>query len=312
MEKNKLEGVKPFGGQFWFRSCFYHELMYAAGAFGIDGRELLLEDFIYYEKNFRINQNILPMSEMYKSMGISLRHINVPNFETVAEHIDKGFPLFIGVDTFYYKARTDFYRKKHMPHFVLIYGYDRIKKNFYIIDHEYNNSYLFKEKEWEAADILYASDMYAKGICLYKATCIVMRHRKIEEKRIWDKIVGKPSLIDESIKNFEADLQIIKSVLSDKRESLSEHCKRISGFFYSMHRKRACLAESTIGSKSERLKKMLVDISNKDAFFRAVFLRLEWWNDYRFIDKNKGMLFEKLDELGQAEKTFFQEVKNLK
>ena len=64
---------------------------------------------------------------MFRSLGISLRHVNVPDFETVAKYIDKGFPLLIGVDIFYYKARTDDYNKIHASHFVLIYGYDQKK-----------------------------------------------------------------------------------------------------------------------------------------------------------------------------------------
>ena len=311
MQKNKLEGVLAFGGQFWYQSCFYHELMFATGAFGIDGRELLLQEFIYYDKNFRMNTNIMSISEMYKSMGIFFRHINVPDFETVARYIDKGSPLFIGVDNFYYSARSDFYGKEHAPHFVLVYGYDRENKTFNIIDHEYNNSYIFKEKQWDAEDILNASNKYAEGICTHKYTSLLLKKCSPKGERIYDRILASPDLLEKSAYNFQENITKLKNYLEGGEKKLSRYCKKLSAFFYIAHRKRACLAESILGEKHPEFKDMLAQISSMHAFFRAVFLKIEWWRDYSFIEKNREMLEAKADELQEAEKRFFNGVKAL-
>lgn len=311
MQQNKLEGIQVFGGQFWYQSCFYHELMYAVGLWGIDGRELLLQEFIYYSKNFRINKNIMPMGKMYKSLGISLQHVNVPDFETAAEYIDKGFPLLIGVDNFYYKARTDDYNRIHASHFVLVYGYDRIKKIFYVIDHEYNNSYIFKEKECDAEDIINASRKYGEGICKRKHTSLLLKRGKLSGERIYDRILACPELLEQSVDNFENDMNKLKYYLKAGEKSLSKYCKKLSAFFYLANRKRTCLKESILGEMYPGLKDLLDEISNMHAFFRAVFLKLEWWQDYRFIEKNREMLCAKVDELQEAEKKFFNEVKTL-
>ena len=311
MQKYRLEGVHAFNGTFWYRSCFYHELMFAVGAFDIDGRELLLEDFIYYGKNFSIKSKSMPRSKLYKSMGFYLQHINVSDLDTAAQYIDQGCPLLVGVDAFYYTARDDFYGKHHSTHFVLVYGYDKAKCTFNIIDHEYNNSYIFKEKEWNANDILYASQKYAEGICEHKHTSFLLKRCRPIGEGIYDQIANHSELLDKSAENFERDMCKLKTYLYTNQEGLSKYCKKISAFFYTAHRKRACLAESTIGKKCSKLKNLLYEIPSMHAFFRAVFLKLEWWNDYKFVEKNKAMLCTKVDELQMAEKRFFDEVKVL-
>lgn len=311
MQKNRLEGVHMFNGPFWHRSCFYHELMFAVGAFDIDGRELLLEDFIFYGKNFSIKSEIMPRSKLYKSMGFYLQHINVPDVETTVKYIDKGFPLLIGVDTFYYTARDDYYGKHHSPHFVLVYGYDIEKQTFDIIDHEYNNSFVFKEREWDAGDILNASREYADGICLRKHTSILVKPCAPTGERFVDRIAENPEMLDKSAENFDRDMRALKKIMESGENILLKYSKKLSEFFYSAHRKRACIAESILGEKSENLKRIAKELSEIHAFFRALFLKVEWWKDVRFIDKHKDVLFSKLEELRSGERKLFEEVKKL-
>lgn len=103
----------------------------------------------------------------------------------------------------------------------------------------------------------------------------------------------------------------LKYYLKAGEKSLSKYCKKLSAFFYLANRKRTCLKESILGEMYPGLKDLLDEISNMHAFFRAVFLKLEWWQDYRFIEKNREMLCAKADELQEAEKKFFNEVKTL-
>lgn len=311
MQRNKIEHIRAFNGGFWYRSCFYHQLMFAVGAFGIDGRELLLQDFLYYGKNFRISQNIMPQSKLYKSMGTTLQHINVTDFETAVKYIDKGIPVLIGVDTYYYTARDDYYGKYHAPHFVLVYGYDKNKHTFDIVDHEFNNSYLFKEKEWGAEDILNASKKYSEGICAHKCTSILVKPCSPAGEKIFDKIIQNYQLIDKSIENFENDIDILKKVMNSGGDVILKYSAKFSEFFYTAHFKRECLSESLLGEKYPQLKITLRDLSERHAYFRAIFLRVERWKEVRFIEKYREKLQAKLDELLYAETDFFKAVKEL-
>lgn len=311
MQKNRLEGVHAFNAGFWHRSCFYHELMFAVGAFGINGRELLLEDFIYYGKNFSIKSEIMPRSKLYKSMGFYLQHIDVPDMETAAKYIDKGFPLLIGVDSFYYTARDDDYGKQHMPHFVLVYGYDLEKQTFDIIDHEFRNSYVFEEKEWDAGDVLNASRKYKEGICLRKHTGVLVKPCIPSGERIADRIAENPEMLDKSAENFDRDVRALKKIMVSGENILLKYSKKLSEFFFSVYRKRACIAESILGEKSNNLKRIAKELSEDHAFFSALFYKTERWKDVRFVDKHRDVLFSKLEELRNGERKFFEEVKKL-
>ena len=53
MQKNKLEGMKPFN-EFFFRSCYYHQLISALSCFGIEKDNILLNTFASVHENFTV------------------------------------------------------------------------------------------------------------------------------------------------------------------------------------------------------------------------------------------------------------------
>lgn len=92
MRKNKLEGIRLYNG-FWFRSCFFEELIMAAGIFGIDGRIFLISEFVRYGPNFQILEGD-PL-KILKAYGLSLRRATLKGNETIIRAIDEGNPIFV-------------------------------------------------------------------------------------------------------------------------------------------------------------------------------------------------------------------------
>lgn len=62
-------------------------------------------------------------------------------------------PTIIYVDCYYEKIRTDAYNVEHIPHALLVYGVDLKKQYFNIIEHDYKDSLLYKERRISFEDI---------------------------------------------------------------------------------------------------------------------------------------------------------------
>jgi hypothetical protein len=100
--------------------------------------------------------NIVPKGELTRYSGILEKNIRkYDNFiEAVIRAIDKKVPIIAGVDVFYAAHRGAEREKKHWPHYILIYGYNRDNGTFTVLEHMYMNSSVYKEMEVEFPVIL--------------------------------------------------------------------------------------------------------------------------------------------------------------
>lgn len=66
--------------------------------------------------------------------------------EEVRKSLVKGHPVILCVDCYYIPNRKDTYLKQHWPHTLLIYGFDKSKSEFYIIEHENRDTLSYGQK----------------------------------------------------------------------------------------------------------------------------------------------------------------------
>lgn len=150
----KLKGIKPFN-KFLFRSCYYHQLIAAYARYGISEDVWLMNYLPIYkfdsvQSKILIEElEVLSEKDIENITGLKLvkKKESGNIIEEIIRSIDKGMLVIAAVDCFYLDYREDTYKKQHISHFLLFYGYDRAKKKFIINEHRYVNSQMYIE--WE-------------------------------------------------------------------------------------------------------------------------------------------------------------------
>ena len=173
----KIKGINPFN-EFWYDNCFMQSIIPVLCFYGVDFREVFGDEEVVYidegTKNPKIN---------YSGMEIKLLSaIDLPYFlskynmelrcyrrsdnliNSIIHLIDKDIPVIVSIDCFYERQRFDVYQKEHLAHTILIYGYNIVKKEFYIIEHDYVNSTIFREKIISFEEVDEGNLSYAKHI----------------------------------------------------------------------------------------------------------------------------------------------------
>lgn len=191
MKRNKIEGVKPFN-LFFFRSCYYQQLISAVSCFGVDKENILSNDFLFISDNFNCEEKeIISDKALLKSVGCSLNKCII-NKRKLCNNINLGNPVIVGVDSYYLKSRFDTYLQRHEPHYVLVLGYDLDKDYAYVIDHNYANDFLYQEKNISLDNLLTAAKMFEKDFFKrHKANRIVKNtNSKLNNKVIslWQRL----------------------------------------------------------------------------------------------------------------------------
>lgn len=146
-EKNKvrIESVEPFNALF-FRDCQFNTIFAAVKHFGGNIGYFLANDRILYychsstESIHGFDVQYKPFwneERVYAACGISCtKKIKVLNvLEETKNAIRNGKLVILWIDCFYESMRKDVYQKEHLPHSILLYGYDDNKEVFDIIEH---------------------------------------------------------------------------------------------------------------------------------------------------------------------------------
>ena len=95
MKKNKISGVRPFN-DFFFKNCYYHQLMAGVSCFGIDRDAILLNAFTLIQSNFNVEkEGFLHEEKLEKILGYKRVHCNI-NKAKFVRCIDKGQPIIMG------------------------------------------------------------------------------------------------------------------------------------------------------------------------------------------------------------------------
>lgn len=77
MKKNRIDGVKPFN-EFFFKSCYYHQLLAGLSCFGIGRDAILFNAFTLIKPDFEVQNEIIFQEErLEKMLGYRKIHCNM-------------------------------------------------------------------------------------------------------------------------------------------------------------------------------------------------------------------------------------------
>ena len=87
MKKNKINGVRPFN-DFFFRSCYYHQLMAGIACFGIDRDAILLNAFTLIQNNFNAGkEGFLNVFDYKIPLLLSQSHYRLRFDRNISSHL---------------------------------------------------------------------------------------------------------------------------------------------------------------------------------------------------------------------------------
>jgi hypothetical protein len=197
---------------------------------------------LYEEGNFRNYRglDIFTEKEIEVISGIRLiRKRKVADaVACIIKEIDRGAPVMVPVDCFYLTYREDTYKKKHLMHFLLAYGYDKKEKQFTINEHCYLNSSLYRERDMDFVDLKAAYDNFLKRLDKTDGVGIIKFQKTGKEKHGFSSVhymrayKDNKERIKESIGALIKYCDYIIGLLADKRMLDLEITKIIEDFGY--------------------------------------------------------------------------------
>ena len=168
LSRYRIPGIFPFN-QVWYQSCFYSAVFPVVAKHCQSVLPILYSDIWHYDQGDDRPGNLgyvpagLPLSELLADIGIRMRGEHPQDVTgALIEHIGRDEPVVLFLDSFYQSMRQDTYQRYHQPHAILHYGYDRVRREFHIIEHDYINSLLFRENTIPFADSCKGNEAYAR------------------------------------------------------------------------------------------------------------------------------------------------------
>lgn len=161
LKKNRIKGIEPFN-ELYFKDCFFTLLFSIIIHYKKNIDPIIANESIFYENNddksiIRVGyEPIKDYKNVLLNIGIHVtnkitKNDFVPNIIT---SISENKPVIVLVDCYFEPMIMDAYKKKHLLHSALIYGYDNQTRSFDIIEFEYSDSTNYKK------NIISYKDMY--------------------------------------------------------------------------------------------------------------------------------------------------------
>ena len=150
-----LKNFKPYNGLDYF-GCYCKAMFHIMDYFHIDIYRFLLNQLYGYQYtkdskySFCLYQYSL-QKDTLEYTGLIREKIAFSDNPIIQinKSIEAGKPVIILIDCFYLPFRIDTYNTSHLKHFICIYGFDSKRKIFDVVDHDYVNSFAYREHELE-------------------------------------------------------------------------------------------------------------------------------------------------------------------
>ncbi len=301
--KHEIEGVKPFN-EFFFRNCFWHQLIAGVSCLGVEAKEVLVNYMALPKNDFESDESgILSAKEFERFFGYRCKPCGLSE-RSLKKRIDKGCPVIVGVDCFFLESRGDTYRKLHDPHFVLCYGYDTEKRLAYIVDHNYRNGFDFAKKVVSLDNVLLANRMYKKYIRRIRLTSRVLYPTKrcgtgnVLEAIDRDRAKGWKQ-------NSEKNLRELRRMINENIGELEEKSGKIILYLEKMKTSLASLAKAELFSENENNKVKVSELRNGYAVILSLFWKMRAQNNFEYVNKCKNNVLRKLDEIERLEEIVY-------
>lgn len=306
VESKILSGVKPFN-DFWFKSCYYHQLISGLHILGIDGRDILLNDFAYFGKDFSFdNDGIINERELSKAIGYKILRVNI-NEKKLIKSINKGYPVIVGVDCYYLESRKETYKKTHSSHFILVYGYDKLLRQVSVIDHNYINSYMFEEKILPIDNLLESNSEYRKNICKAKNTSMVLLKRKnIKECDFLKLIISDKEKLIASQVNIQYNFTKIREIFNSGASIIQENYEKMVGFVEKAKASRLSLSKTKMIAIDDLVENILKELVSSYTYFTALLWKMFNLQDFNYAESRLDKILRKIEATNALETKFYE------
>ena len=307
MQKNKLEGMKPFN-EFFFRSCYYHQLISALSCFGIEKDNILLNTFASVHENFTVEwKEVVEEKALFKSMGFDIRK---PRFDkkTLVKSIDGGSPLIVGVDCYYFENRADTYMKSHAQHYVTVYGYDLDSDTVDIVEPNYINSWVYGVCTVSLTNLLLANRHYGSKPLKRSDGCRVLVKNKLfgtDNKSVAESYTK--DLLDGSRKAHSENIKVLKNWLLSDNDALNKVIYTVAQYWQNLKTFYHAVSKTRIINTPEK-NDTVTALINAHTCIMALLWRLQDGGDYGYIKKRQEQICSKFDELDALDERFYSEI----
>lgn len=204
-----LKNFKPYNNLDYF-DCYYKTIFHIMNYFNIDVFRFLLNHlYVFsYKKEDKFSFFLTTKTvdvDIFKISGLLREKIyfnNTPVLQ-IKESIKSGKPVMLRIDSYYLPFRIDTYNRIHAYHFICIYGFDDKKKIFNIIDHDYINSFEYKERELSYNSLLEYIENYKNNntyFCAFSKEKICKKQEKTYIQEYSRMVTENESLLHDGIK----------------------------------------------------------------------------------------------------------------
>lgn len=148
----KINELEPFN-EIYYKDCYYNSLFAVMNYFHADISYVLVNDIFHYalsNQDWRLQikyQEIKGINKILSESSIMVesRVYSDNIIGDIKNAVNQDKPVILAVDSFSCPHILDAYQKKHVPHTILINGYNDAQKIFYIIDLEILNNLTYKK-----------------------------------------------------------------------------------------------------------------------------------------------------------------------
>lgn len=228
--QKEISNIQPFNDVF-YKACKYNPLLSAVYYFGGNIYPYLANDIFVYRYNegkgfklYKYDISVKPEFRLINEMGISTdNNICADNFiADVKEAVNNEMFVYTPIDRFYWKCdrNSEWYQKKHWPHYFLIFGYDDAEEKFKMID---VHSTCYK-----------CEITYQELLECYKQWCNLLTNRAFNITRLYIKNKGD---IQAEYIDFEKNLLLFTHNMNNKKSEIFsglDNVKRAAGYYASI------------------------------------------------------------------------------
>ena len=305
MERNKIKGVKPFN-QFFFRSCYYHQLISALSCFGISEDNVLYNAFPVLSEKFGYKiKNIYNEKKLLSYLGCKNQH-GILNLDAICKSIDKGNPIIIGIDIYYFESRSDTYLKYHDTHFILMLGYDREKDEAYIVDHDYANGTRYQEKTISLDNLLLAAKYYNKLRGRKRVGCQIIQSNvpalNSQNLHLWEML--PKSVLKNNLEISSRNLSALKDLFSREESMTEQKTQLVHNYLKGISQFYKVYSNNEILQNEDRVS--IGKLISGYGILLSVIWKMEVKQDYNVPKEQSDKLISKIDEIMTLEKQVYQ------
>jgi hypothetical protein len=152
----RISPIEPFN-ELYYKLCFYNSIFPVIHHFNRNILSILINDINFYDFN-EINgskrltmdyHSYQPIEAVVQTLGINavIKKESPDIINDLIYGLNNEHPVIIWVDCYYASIRKDMYQKRHYAHTWLVYGYDKNKEIFDIIEHNHKDNLTYGKKE---------------------------------------------------------------------------------------------------------------------------------------------------------------------